>query len=73
MLSLLTTAMLRWIEASRRRAELRALLRQNDRALEDIGLTRSEIEAALNQTVTETARGRAYRTAARTMALDGLR
>lgn len=73
MLTLLTTSALRWMEEHRRRAQLRGLLEKDDRVLEDIGLTRGDIEEALSRPMSESARDHAYRHAARTMALDGLR
>jgi uncharacterized protein YjiS (DUF1127 family) len=47
MLTLLTASSLRWMEKHRRRARLRALLARDDRTLDDIGLTRLDIEATL--------------------------
>jgi uncharacterized protein YjiS (DUF1127 family) len=73
MLTMLTTAALRWMEEHRRRANLRALLEKDDRVLRDIGLTRGDIEETLTRPMSESARDHAYRQAARTMALDGLR
>ncbi|MGF1622233.1 MAG: DUF1127 domain-containing protein [Rhodomicrobiaceae bacterium] len=47
MITMLTKGALRWMEEHRRRAELRALLKYDDKMLDDIGLVRAEILAAL--------------------------
>jgi uncharacterized protein YjiS (DUF1127 family) len=47
MITMLTKGALRWMEEHRRRAELRALLKYDDKMLDDIGLARAEILAAL--------------------------
>ncbi len=73
MLTLLTTSALRWMEEHRHRAQLRGLLQKDNRMLEDIGLTRGDIEEALSRPMSESARDHAYRHATRTMALDGQR
>lgn len=73
MLTILTRTALRWMEEHRRRAELRRLLEKDNRMLEDIGLTRGDIEDALSQPIQADARDHAYRHSARSLALDGLR
>ncbi|HUF88080.1 MAG TPA: DUF1127 domain-containing protein [Thermohalobaculum sp.] len=73
MLTILTRSALRWMEEHRRRAQLRGLLEKDDRMLEDIGLTRGDIEEALSRPMQADAREHAYRAATRSLALDGLR
>jgi len=45
----LLTGVRDWIERSRRRARVRAMLDMNDRMLRDIGLEREDIKAVLRQ------------------------
>lgn len=47
MLTLLTAAALRWMELQRQRTALRRLLTHDDATLEDIGLSRADIERRL--------------------------
>jgi uncharacterized protein YjiS (DUF1127 family) len=47
MITMLTRGALRWMEEHRRRAGLRALLKHDDKMLDDMGLVRAEILAAL--------------------------
>lgn len=49
MLTLIANAFRRWLDDRRDRALLRRLLQKPDRELEDIGLTRGDIENALEQ------------------------
>jgi uncharacterized protein YjiS (DUF1127 family) len=70
MLTLLITALRRLRAERRRRAQLRELLSNDDRILEDIGLRRVEIIEALGLPYSESAHGYAYRMSARSLALD---
>lgn len=47
MMTILTKSALRWMEEHRRRVRLSALLKHDDKMLEDMGLVRGEILAAL--------------------------
>lgn len=47
MVTMLTSAGLRWMEHQRQSAALRRLLRHDDNILEDMGFRRAEIERAL--------------------------
>jgi len=73
MLNTLTNAALRWVEEHRRRALLRGLLNKNDRHLEDIGMRRVDIEAALGLPHSINARDHASRLSVRSLSFDGLR
>ncbi len=47
--TILTPSELRTMEAHRRHARLRSLLAESDRRLAELGLSRAELQAALNQ------------------------
>lgn len=70
MLTIIHQTALRWIEEYRRRAQLRSLLAKDDRMLQDIGLTRHDVEAALGQPMEVDARAYARKHAAATFAFD---
>jgi len=72
MITMLTRGALRWMEEHRRRAELRALLKYDDKMLDDIGLVRAEILAAL-ELPTETEAVAAARSRSQKSALPGRR
>ncbi len=73
MLTLLITAVRRGMEESRRRSQLSELLEKDDRVLEDMGLRRTDVVEALGLPRWVNARDHAYRTSARSLALDRLR
>lgn len=62
-----------WTEERRQRAQLRTLLDKDDRLLTDIGLTRHDIEMALDEPISTPARTEAYRRSAFSLQFDGLR
>lgn len=73
MLTLLITALNRARAARRRRAEVLELLKKDDRTLDDIGLNRGDIIAAMGLPSEDWAAGCMPVGSHRTLALDGLR
>lgn len=73
MLTLLITALNRARAARRRRAEMLELLKKDDRTLDDIGLNRADIAAAVGLPFDRWALDRAEDHSRRALALDGLR
>ena len=59
-----------WYREFRDRQQLRDLLAKDDRVLEDIGLTRQDIEAALMKPFGVSGRNEAYRLSLLSLALD---
>ena len=54
----------------RARRELRQLLEQDDRILQDIGLTRTDVQSALSKPIGVGARHEAFRLARHSLTLD---
>lgn len=73
MLTLLITALKRARAAHRRRAELRELLKKDDRTLDDIGLSRADIVSALGLPPDQLLRTCVPHGLQRSLALDGSR
>lgn len=65
MLMALWKGALRWLEAHRGRAGLRALRDQDERTFADIGLRRGELTRVLDATMPDSALDFAYRDSAR--------
>ncbi len=65
MITVLTRSAIHWMEAHRRRAEARALLDRDERSVADIGVERSALERALDQSDFDGALDAAYRDSAR--------
>lgn len=70
MLTLIVNAVKEQIREQKERAQLRDLLDKDDRLLRDAGLTRADIESALNKPLGMNARKEAYRLSALSLRLD---
>lgn len=70
MLSLIATHFALWLKARRNRATLRRLLDKDDRVLDDAGLTRGDVEAALGLSYREDLVARARHMSELTLRLD---
>ena len=70
MLTLIVNAVKEQIREQKDRAQLRGLLSKDDRLLRDAGLTRADIESALNKPLGLNARNEAYRLSALSLRLD---
>lgn len=70
MLTLIMNFLRARIQEHRHREQLRELLQKDDRLLQDAGLTRADIESALNKPMGLSARGEAYRLSRLSLALD---
>ncbi|MEM1300377.1 MAG: DUF1127 domain-containing protein [Pseudomonadota bacterium] len=70
MLTLIVNAVKEQIREQKERAQLRELLDKDDRLLRDAGLTRADIESALNKPLGLSARKEAYRLSALSLRLD---
>ncbi|MEO0822368.1 MAG: DUF1127 domain-containing protein [Pseudomonadota bacterium] len=67
----ITLAVLRWIHDARERAALRRLLEKDDRLLDDMGLTRAEIQDVLSEPGAVNLHERAKAQSRLSLALDG--